>query len=190
MLCVCSCLEVGLHGLRALGSRSLPPLEYLDPLAEEFDLVLQSCELGAVRPLELGAARPSLGRVGCAMDVNVESFRVHLTPRSPLRRGAAGSAATTVLAQGRPRRARRTCRRLQAALRAVARRDLATHGGSRNPRRGHPQCRACPQERALPRYKPRRGPQSLDCVAVVVRCSVGACLRWAQLVPGRVPCPG
>ena len=61
-------------------------------------------------------------------------------------------------------------------------------GGSRNPRRGHPQCRvsrACPQERALPRYKPRRGPQSV-CVAVVVRCSVGACLRWAVKPSGCV----
>jgi len=66
--------------------RSIPPLECFKPLAEELDLVSQLRELGAVRPLELGAARQPLGRVGCAMDVNVESFRVHLTPRSPLRR--------------------------------------------------------------------------------------------------------
>ena len=103
--------------------------------------------------------------------------------------GAAGSAATTVSLRGAlVGRAVHTvaCKRHCVPLRVAGSRDPC--GGSRNPRRGHPQCRvsrACPQERALPRYKPRRGPQSV-CVAVVVRCSVGACLRWAVKPSGCV----
>jgi len=88
------------------------------------------------------------------------------------------------LAQGRPRRARRTYRRLQAALRAVARRNLATRVAGVVIRAGDIPNVVCLVH--AHRNVRSRGINLGVCVAVVVRCSVGACLRWAVKPSGCV----
>ena len=142
----------------------------------------QHSDLPRLPPPPRSAAEGSPSRAAaraCAPFANAGGFRVYrarppvTTPVQHRRRrpghpasGAAGSAAATGLAQGHPCRVRRTCRRLAVVRSAIARRGLATRGGDRSPRRGPPRyhmSHACPQERAPPRYEPRRGSQRSRC---------------------------